>query len=213
LFRVIWSVGPVAATALALTACGVASNSTGLAADQAQADANAAMASANAAANAAAEAGAAVAQTSSSPAAAESGWQYDTDKDEMRGTTAYFANLDSENSLEFGFPYHGGNATLHLRQRPQDGLNVIVDVDGQFTCASYMDDHVSVKFDNGPVEKFGCAEPSDGRTGELFIRGERKFVGQLKKSKKLIIEAEFYEHGRQQMVFNTAGLVWPPKAK
>lgn len=163
------------------------------------------MAAANAAENSAVTASAAA----SNAASTTSGWEYSQDKDEMRGTTTYYANVDSSNELQFGFPYEGGHATLHLRQRPQDGLNVIVTIAGQFTCASYMDGHVSVKFDDGPIQRFGCAEPSDGGTGTLFILGAKRFVDDLKKSRRVVIEADFYQNGGQQMDFDTQGLQWP----
>jgi hypothetical protein len=146
-------------------------------------------------------------------ASTPSAWSYDTTKDQMRGTTTYTASIDSENQLTFAFPYKGGNATLYVRQRPEDGLNIIVDIDGQFTCNSFTGGHVSAKFDDGSVQRFGCAEPSDGRTGELFVRNEQRFLSELKHSKKLILEAEFYEQGDQQMIFDTTGLVWPPAQK
>ena len=78
-------------------------------ADQAAADANAAMASANAAANSA------MAATNAADGAAEgssqaTGWTYSSTKDDMRGTTSYFADVSSDNLLEFGFPYEGGHA-------------------------------------------------------------------------------------------------------
>lgn len=145
------------------------------------------------------------AATSTRPA---SKWSYSEDVDQMRGTTARYASVTSEIKLSFGFPYKGGNATLTLRRRPEDGLNIILEVKGQFLCSSFRNDRVAVKFDDGPIQRFGCSEPSDARTGELFINGENRFVAKLKKARTVIIEAEFYQEGRRQMQFDVAGLDW-----
>jgi hypothetical protein len=140
-----------------------------------------------------------------------SNWTYDTQKDEMRGTTSSFATVSSENDLNFGFPYKGGPARLTVRKRPEDGLSVAVQVEGQFLCNAYSGATVAVKFDSGPIQHFTCSEPSDASTGTLFIDGEQRFVSSLKAAKKIIVEAEFFQEGKRQMVFNVAGLQWPPK--
>jgi len=42
----------------------------------------------------------------------------------------------------------------------------------------------------------------------LFIHPEPKFIAHAKIAKKMIVEAEFYQEGMQDMEFNTAGLKW-----
>ena len=142
------------------------------------------------------------------PAKPVSKWTYSEDTDKMRGTKTTYAMIESENALEFGFPYAGGNATLVLRKRATDGLNVVLEIKGQFTCNSFNDETVAVKFDSGSIERYGCSEPADGSTGVLFINGAGRFVAKLKKAKSVIIEAQFYQQGRQQMQFDVAGLEW-----
>ena len=150
--------------------------------------------------------------SSAAPAQADTGgWTYDRDSDDMRGSTTSFGRLESADEQEFGFPYKGGHATLTLRERPKDGLNVMLQIAGQFICSSYRGDYVSVKFDSGSIQRFGCAEPASGGTGTLFIEGEKRFLTQLLRSRRLVIEANFYETGPRQMHFITSGLQWPPK--
>lgn len=152
----------------------------------------------------------AVATERDNPATPEraSNWNYSEDADQMRGTVTKVAMIESTNELGFDFPYHTGNAILLLRKRPEDGLNVILKVDGQFTCNSFNDGFVSVKFDNDPIKKFSCTEPADGSIGTLFIQGERRFVERLRKAKSVTIEAEFFQAGRRQMRFDVGGLKW-----
>jgi len=142
------------------------------------------------------------------PPAPRTNWSYTSSKDEMRGTTTRFAMISSDNQLNFGFPYSRGAANLTVRQRPEDGLNIIVQVEGQFTCSSFTDDTVSVKFDDGPIRQYDCSTASDGSADTLFIRGAAGFLAKLQKAEKLIIEAEFFQQGRHQMVFSTNGLEW-----
>lgn len=149
--------------------------------------------------------------TASTGASSGSSWSYDTQTDEMRGTTSYLASISSENEVSVGPPYDDDNARLTIRKRPEDGLSVIVRAPGQFLCNSYSGGHVSVKFDGGPIERYSCSEPSDSSTGVIFVNSEQKFVTKLKAAKRVIIEAEFFQAGAHQMIFNVGGLDFPSK--
>ena len=137
-----------------------------------------------------------------------SNWTYSDDVDQMRGTKTHFASISSETELQFGFPYDGGKATLTIRQRPTDGLNIFLQIKAQFLCSQFNNETVAAKFDNLPIENYSCSEPSDGSTGFLFVRGASRFVSHLKKAKTLTLEAPFYQYGRRQMAFDVRGLVW-----
>ena len=141
-----------------------------------------------------------------SPAAPPTKWDYSESVDQMRGTTTKFAMLESENELDLGFPYESGKALLTIRRRPEDGLNVMLKVGGQFMCSAFTDSYVSIKFDDGPIGRYRCTEPSDVTTGVAFIENESRLVEKMRTSKTMIIEAEFFQHGRQQLTFDVAGL-------
>lgn len=140
-----------------------------------------------------------------------SNWSYDSDRDEMRDTTTYYATVNSESEVNVGFPYDAAKASITIRKRPSDGLSVLLQAPGQFLCRSYADDTIAVKFDDGPIQRFPCGEPSDASTGLLFIRSSARFVDALKKARRVIIEVEMYQAGAQQMTFQVEGLEWPPK--
>jgi len=142
------------------------------------------------------------------PMAPPSKWTYSSSTDDMRGTTTRFANIESDNQLNFGFPYGRHTPRLSVRERPTDGLNIIVVVDGQFICSSYSDDTVAVKFDDGPITNYRCTTASDGSANTLFIQDEKGFLAKLQRAKTVIIEAEFFKQGNQQMTFSTGGLNW-----
>ncbi|MFZ5748634.1 MAG: hypothetical protein ACOY45_13390 [Pseudomonadota bacterium] len=141
--------------------------------------------------------------------APKSKWQYSQDKDEMRGTTARFASVDSENEVDLDFPYGEVRGTITLRQRPEDGLNVLFSVEkGQILCHSFTNTMVAVKFDNGPIQKFRCTSASDGSTETAFLSPASKALAALKKADRVIVEAEFFQQGRKQFTFDTHGLDW-----
>ena len=49
---------------------------------------------------------------------------------------------------------------------------------------------------------------SDGSSNVVFIENASKFIGLLKTSKKIILEAEFFDAGNKQFDFNVEGLKW-----
>jgi len=137
------------------------------------------------------------------------GWQYDTRRDEMRGTTTRNASLTSANQVSLSFPYGTVRARLVVRQRPQDGLNVMFIADeGQVLCNSFSDSRLSVKFDDGPVRTFGCDGASSGSPEIAFFSAPREVLAQIKRARRMIVEAEFYNDGPQQFTFELAGLNW-----
>ena len=77
-----------------------------------------------------------------------------------------------------------------------------------FLCNSFGDSRVSVKFDNGPVQSMGCTDSSDGSNNVAFFTNQTRMLAGLKKAKRTVVEAEFFQMGRQQFVFETAGLEW-----
>ena len=143
------------------------------------------------------------------PAEPESAWYYSESKDEMRGETTHYAQLEGTNTLSLGFPYGDQEGKVLVRKSPQFGFDILVGVDsGQILCNSYSNSHVNVKFDDGPIRRFGCNDASDGTNNMIFVEGAKGFLASLKKSKIMVVEAEFYRNGMQQMTFNTAGLKW-----
>jgi hypothetical protein len=146
---------------------------------------------------------------SSTSATPENDWSYSQDKDQMRGGTTYYAQLESTNSIHLDFPYGDQKGKILVRKSPQFGFDVLVGVDsGQILCNSFSNSHVNVKFDDGPIKRYGCTDASDGSDNMVFIQGASGFLSNLKKSRKTVIEAEFFQNGMQQMTFDTAGLKW-----
>jgi hypothetical protein len=143
------------------------------------------------------------------PQEPESAWTYSTEKDEMRGGEARFAQLEGSNTIDLDFPYGEQRGAMLIRQSPKFGFDILVGVrSGQIMCNTYSNTHISVKFDDGPIRRYGCTDASDGSNNMVFIEGAKGFLANLKKSKKVVVEAEFYQNGLQQMTFDTANLKW-----
>src|SRR3546814_801566 len=127
----------------------------------------------------------------------------------MRRNCQKTAHQYSTNEVNLQFPDGTVISYIEVRKRPTDGLNVMFLVDkGQILCRSYSDGHVSVKFDDQPIKRYACDGASDGNSDIAFLSNESGFLANLKKLKKVIIEAEFYQQGNQQFAFDTAGLDW-----
>lgn len=138
-------------------------------------------------------------------------WTYSETRDEMRNASTYIARLASTNRLNFAFPYHGGS-TAHIifRQSPRDGFDAMVSVSsGQFTTC-FMDCSIRVKFDDGPVQTLKVVGTDSGNAQVLFLRSGSDFMARVRRASRIVIEADFYQAGSVQMVFEpSAPLVWP----
>jgi hypothetical protein len=138
-------------------------------------------------------------------------WQYGSAKDEMRGTISKWAVLYSPTDLTLSAPYEGDNSA-HL-QLTGSGSIILSVAKGQLLCP-YASKRVSVKFDDGPVWSYPCESPSNGDSTTIYIESQyspdkgqpQDIVDGIAKSKRMTIEAEFYDNGVRQLSFNVAGL-------
>lgn len=142
--------------------------------------------------------------------AIQSKWEYGQNKDELRNSTTYKAMLSSNNAVNFGFPYESSFMYLALRKDPKYGNDVVFTVNGQFNSC-YDSCKITVKFDDNNLETYQMVGSDGGSNDTIFIESQKSmkaFVSKLKKSKKLIVEASFYDHGKGQFTFDTQGLEW-----
>lgn len=141
----------------------------------------------------------------------KSKWEYNQETDELRNQNTYTARNISTNIVDFGFPYNESPMVLTLRKDPKYGNDVIFFVNGQFNGCMINSCKITVKFDEGKLENYRMVGSDGGRNNTLFIENAKEmktFVDKLKKSKKLIVEASFYNHGKGQFTFDTQGLEW-----
>ena len=158
--------------------------------------------------DAAVDAGASASKPEPAPSDATA-WTYDEKKDEMRGAVRKIASVSAVEPITLPFPYGESTPTLNVRKDPKFGFDIYVSANGQFLCRSYDNDTVSVKFDDGPIKNWACADADGGSSDVVFITRGQAFLSELRKAKRVTIEAQMYEAGRQQMTFAVSGLKWP----
>jgi hypothetical protein len=136
-------------------------------------------------------------------------WSYQNDVDKMSGKESKYAQTASINTHELHFPYQGGtNMTITLRRHPRMGLDAFISINKGQLDTNYNGTTVSVKFDDKPPMKFSMNEPDDNSRDTLFFNNQKRFIENIKKSKHVIIEAQFFQDGNRQFEFNTDGLEW-----
>lgn len=135
-------------------------------------------------------------------------WKYDVVEDKMTGEKTNFASLKSSNELNFDFPYDGGSIFDLTLRKSKEGVDAMIIVDkGQF-LTGISSKKGRVKFDDKEPVYYSYVGASDASADVIFIKNSQKFINEIKASKKMMFEAEFYQSGNQIIEFDVEGLVW-----
>ena len=141
----------------------------------------------------------------------ESKWQYSEDQDKMRGITSHFATLQSETKVDTGF-IGKSSVRMYLRSSGKNKNDIFFTVDnGVFHCSPLDNCIINVQFDGGNIKTIPVVEGEATLGDTLFIADEQetaRFVGNLRKSRSMLVEFSFVNHGREQFEFDTQGLKW-----
>jgi hypothetical protein len=134
-------------------------------------------------------------------------WRYSSDTDPMASRPSRTASIDSENTVEFGFPYEGPqHATLTLRNHPSYGRDVLLRIrEGQILCHSYDDCSIRVRFDDGPAERWAGVGPADNSNTTVFIRNYSRFLQRMRNAKVVRIQIPVYQEGAPTFEFRVRG--------
>lgn len=142
------------------------------------------------------------------PTPPPSNWTHTSERDEMRNATNRFATTRSTNVENFGFPYNEVRMEIMLRDSAQHGRDILLLLtEGQYQCR-YDGCTISVKFDDGEIQRFSVNEAAGGRSDALFIVNQQRFLSALRQAERVTIEAQFFQVGSQQFTFNVGGLEW-----
>ncbi|MBO4482587.1 MAG: hypothetical protein J5735_02115, partial [Prevotella sp.] len=60
----------------------------------------------------------------------------------------------------------------------------------------------SIKFDNGEIKKYYFNGTSDGSSSTIFLRKTKELISKFKTARNIMIEAPFFQEGRQVFKFN-----------
>jgi hypothetical protein len=134
-------------------------------------------------------------------------WTYSTTEDSMTGKRTHVAVLQSNNTVEFDFPYQGSqHGQLMLRTHPRHGKDVVLSIEkGQLLCRSYDGCTVLVRFDEGEPQRWSAMGASDNSSTSIFLESYDRFVRQMQKAKLVRIAAEVHEEGAPVFEFNVHG--------
>ncbi|ANP47796.1 hypothetical protein [Candidatus Viadribacter manganicus] len=156
-----------------------------------------------------------IASEGTPPPPPPSPWVYTSDVDEMSDQRISHACTMSTNIIQLEFPYPAQRVTLCVRQHPRWGQDVIVRLErgGQFLCTSYRACTVRVRFDEGEASAYSALEPSDNSSDAIFIQNDARFIANLRRSSRVIVEANFFQAGAQRMNFDTSQFEWPRRER
>ena len=149
--------------------------------------------------------------STATPSKPASAWSYSEDTDKMTSKVVYHAYVGANEGLKLQFPYEGSEAYLNVRSSNGSNDVYLHVTKGQLLGAEVDGGHtIQVRFDDDKAMNFAVVGPSDMSSETVYITdaGSAKFLSRLKTAKKVLIGAEFYDNGTQQMEFNTAGIDW-----
>lgn len=142
-------------------------------------------------------------------------WKTSTEVDEMRGTTNVWTYIISDNEEYFDFPYDGGSRLrLDVRYMKKYGTDVMLTISkGQFGGNEFSGSNfVTIKFDDGQLKKYYFNTSDNGSTDCIFLQKKSELISELKKAKKIMIEAPFFDTGNRVFKFYVdEPLIWEDK--
>lgn|GEM_PF-1574944 len=138
-------------------------------------------------------------------------WSYRSRKDEMTDKQTEFACTTSTTQVRLDWPYSDVSADLCIRQSPQHGLDVYLQLngEGQILCRSYDGCTVSIRFGDKAPQGFSATGASDNSSNIIFVSNASRFVQNVKGAETTKIQIELYQAGSQVVEFDTKDLVWP----
>jgi hypothetical protein len=135
-------------------------------------------------------------------------WEYATQSDSVGSGLVSIAAIESLSPISFGFPYGGAQrGTLKIQAHPRWGRSAALSIiKGQFICNDPC--YTTVQFDDGRVWQYETVLPADNSTTIVFIRDHADFIRELRKARRVRMEALFFQEGTRTFEFKVAGLNW-----
>lgn len=149
----------------------------------------------------------------SASAGGPTSWSYTSTENAMGDGKTSEACITSENEVRLDWPYGNTKADLCLRNSKAFGRDAYVALhgDGQILCRSYESCTLRIRYGDKPAQTISGIGASDNSTNIVFIQNRSSLERNLKGTDKTAIEIEFYQAGRQALVFPTKGFDWKPE--
>ncbi len=133
----------------------------------------------------------------------KSNWNMYEWKDEMTDNIVRTFTSVSTNEEIFSFPYGWWSKWELIIRNKWWEKDVIVRVQPSQIVSEYQNENINVRFDDKQPIKYWYAEPADLSSDSLFIKDTVNFIDNLKASKKVKIEIQFYWDGLRVFEFDT----------
>ena len=133
-------------------------------------------------------------------------WVYSQGEDPMGRGQYKIAQVESLNTINFSFPYQGAqHASFKLQKGGRGGPSAWLQLEHANFISSAP---IYARFDGGEPQRFSVAQTSDYKTDRVGFDGEgyNRFMKQLRRARKLRIEATFYQQGTRVFEFEVHGL-------
>jgi hypothetical protein len=145
----------------------------------------------------------------SEPAPTPENWSYSHSDYTMGKGRVHRATAQSENTVNFGFPYAGAQrGTLIIRTHPKYGKDVVLTIErGQFLVRSYENSIARVRFDDGDQVTYKVVGAEDHSTTSVFFRDYHGFIEKMLHAKRLRISIPVYQQGSPVFEFNVDDFV------
>lgn len=137
-----------------------------------------------------------------SPSVANSEWGYLESPDLMRGTITKIATLRSSDSSPAAL--RDLSATLTVIAREDGETGITIGIEGDVVQCGHESCDALIKFDRGSIKKVSAPF----RSGERFFTpwDQGPIANAVQHADELVVEINLARHGRQQFVFQLAGI-------
>ncbi len=131
-------------------------------------------------------------------------WIYTSKVDPMNDTTSYLSDLSSNNSESLGHDWRDSTRmNIYLSASGQSRSVGLAVQQGLFSCTSYRDCTINIRFDNAKPVAFRARASDDSQL--IFLNDYHGFIARMMKAKKMLIEASFYQEGNHVFEFDVQG--------
>lgn len=138
-------------------------------------------------------------------------WFYKSTTNKMTDVITNTATTTSTNLVDFDYPYNGGvrfSFCLRKNTKTKEIDIMLIGDNCQFMPNLNDEKTVKIRFDNKDLYEVGYSESSSGSSNVIFLNNVYKIIAKLKASKKIMIEAEFYNDGKKIIEFDVFNLKW-----
>lgn len=136
----------------------------------------------------------------------KNGWQYRDSLDKMTDEKMSIASIQSDNKVEFSFPYQGGSQmNIVIRKRGERSAEAFILISkGQFSASEYSGtDKIEVRTDLQEPKVFKTIDPNDNSFDCLFIDNAADFLDYIYNAKVIKIRATFHDEGNRLFSFTS----------